>query len=67
METPKLLYSRKEAAAILSLGVRTLDELILSGAIPVVHIGRRVLVVREALLRFVDKGQSRSDSSQGEL
>ncbi len=62
-----MLYSRKEAAAILSLGVRTLDELILSGAIPVVRVGRRVLVAREALLGFVDKQQSRSDASQGAL
>lgn len=62
-----MLHSRKEAAAILSLGVRTLDELILSGIIPVVRVGRRVLVSREALLRFVNQEQSPSDASQGGL
>jgi excisionase family DNA binding protein len=62
-----MLYGRKEAAATLSLGVRTLDALILSGAIPVVRVGRRVLVAREALLRFVNKEQSRTDASQEAL
>lgn len=59
MEIHKVLYSRREAAATLSLGVRTLDELILSGSIPAVRVGRRVLIAREALLRFVDQKQSR--------
>jgi excisionase family DNA binding protein len=59
MEIRKVLYSRREAAATLSLGVRTLDELILLGAIPAVRIGRRVLIAREALLRFVDQKQTR--------
>jgi excisionase family DNA binding protein len=52
METTRLLYSRREAATALSLGVRTLDQLILAGIIPVVRVGRRVLISRDSLLDF---------------
>ena len=54
METTRLLYSRREAATALALGVRTLDQLILAGSIPVVRVGRRVLIPRESLLEFAD-------------
>jgi excisionase family DNA binding protein len=47
-----MLYSRREAATALALGVRTLDQLILAGTIPVVRVGRRVLISRETLLSF---------------
>ena len=52
MEPTRLLYSRREAATALALGVRTLDQLILAGTIPVVRVGRRVLISRDSLLDF---------------
>lgn len=52
METSKLLYSRKEAASALSLGVRTVDHLVASGQLPVKRIGRRVLIPAQSIKNF---------------
>lgn len=49
---PKLQYSRKETAKLLSIGVRSLDRLIAGKEIAVRRIGRRVVVTREALAQF---------------
>ena len=49
---PKLLYSRKEAARLLSLSIRSLDYLIESIQIAVVRIGRRVFIRHQELLRL---------------
>jgi excisionase family DNA binding protein len=54
MEPTRLLYSRREAATALALGVRTLDQLIHSGKIPAVRVGRRVLISKESLEGFAD-------------
>ena len=48
----KLLYTRQEAAALLSISVESLDLIILHGDIRVRHVGRRRLVHREELERF---------------
>jgi excisionase family DNA binding protein len=57
METPKVLYSRKEAASALSLGVRTLDQLICSGELSARRVGRRVLISRESIIKFAESAQ----------
>lgn len=49
----KLLYSKANAAELLSLSVRKLDSLIANHRIVVTRIGKRVLIAREALERFV--------------
>jgi excisionase family DNA binding protein len=49
MSTPKLLYSKKQAAELLSVSLRTLDRLIATKRLVVRRIGKRVLVSREAL------------------
>jgi excisionase family DNA binding protein len=51
----KLQYSRVEAAQMLSIGVRTLDRLIAEKQLPVRRVGRRVLITRDALERFIKR------------
>jgi excisionase family DNA binding protein len=48
----KLLFSQREAAGILGISVRTLQNLIGSKQIPVRRIGRRVLIHRKDLEMF---------------
>jgi excisionase family DNA binding protein len=49
----KLLLPRTEAAHMLSISLGKLEDLIRSGQLDVVRIGRRVLVSRDALLRLL--------------
>lgn len=42
-----------EAARVAKVSVRHLQSLIASGRLPVVRLGRRVLIRRETLLRFL--------------
>ena len=48
----KILYTKREAAQLLSISVRSLDYLIFNQQIPTRRIGRRVLVHRDAIERF---------------
>lgn len=48
----KFLYRRAEAAALLSVSLRTLDELIASGAIECKRLGSRVLIPKASLVEF---------------
>jgi excisionase family DNA binding protein len=47
-----LLMSKREAAAMLGLSVRTLENLIALRELPARRIGRRCLIERQALERF---------------
>jgi excisionase family DNA binding protein len=49
---PKLLFSQKEAARILGISLRTLQNLITAREISVRRIGRRVLIYRKDLEMF---------------
>jgi excisionase family DNA binding protein len=48
----KLMYGKVEAAAMLSISVRTLDYLIANKKLPVRRIGKRVLISYQALVLF---------------
>ena len=48
----RMLYSRLEAAQILSISLRTLDHVAARGEIRVRRIGRKVLIPRTELERF---------------
>ena len=48
----KVLYTKREAAQLLSISVRSLDYLIFSRQMPTRRIGRRVLVHRDAIEHF---------------
>ena len=54
-EVGKELYSRKDAAAALSLHVTTIDMLIHTGQLRAIRNGRRVLVHRKEIERFASK------------
>ncbi len=50
--TPPLLVSKLEAARLLSISSRTLDNLLVVGELRPVRVGRRVLFSRASLERF---------------
>ncbi len=52
MTNTKLLFSKKAAAEMLDLSVRTLDYLLASGELEYRKIGRKVLIPSLALTRF---------------
>lgn len=49
----RLLFSRKEAALLLNLSGRQVTRLIQNDKLGIVRIGRRTLVSRDEILRFV--------------
>jgi excisionase family DNA binding protein len=53
-EAPTLLVPRDEAARLLSVSPRTIDAMIRRGELNRVPIGRRVLVDRSDLERFIE-------------
>jgi excisionase family DNA binding protein len=48
----KLLYTKREAAQLLSISVRSLDYLIFNRQLPARRIGRRVLIHRDVIYQF---------------
>ena len=52
MELSKLLYSKKESSILLSVSLRTVDNLISGGELHTKHLGKRVLVLAESLERY---------------
>jgi excisionase family DNA binding protein len=54
-----MFYSRKEAAQLWGISVRSLDYMIERGVIAVVRIGRRVLIQHKELERFARQNQER--------
>jgi excisionase family DNA binding protein len=50
---PDPIQTVPEAARTAKVSVRHLQSLIASGRLPVVRLGRRVLIRRESLLRFL--------------
>jgi excisionase family DNA binding protein len=53
-EVSPLLYDRHEAAARLSVSLRTIDELIQSRALEIVRIRRAVRIKPQALVNFIE-------------
>jgi excisionase family DNA binding protein len=53
--TLKLLLTRSEAAATLSISIRTLDALLARGELPTRRLGRRRLIARTDLERFIKR------------
>ena len=48
-----LLYTKKQAAHLLSVSLRTIDNLIARRELPVRRLGRRVLISRRGLEQFL--------------
>lgn len=51
----RLLYSIADAAELLSLGKRKVEELVRDGDVETVLIGRRRLIPADALTDYVDR------------
>ncbi len=51
-ESNKILYTKREAAHLLSISLRSLDYLIFSQQLPARRIGRRVLLHRDSIEQF---------------
>jgi excisionase family DNA binding protein len=55
MTNDKLLFSHKEAAALLGIGISTLSKLVQRGEVKVVRVGDRRLYSRRALEKFAEQ------------
>jgi excisionase family DNA binding protein len=51
----KILFSKREAAQVLSLSLRTIDNLIAADELATCRVGRRVLIPRTELERFIQR------------
>jgi len=57
MQTEKLTLTVDETAKILGIGRQLAYNRVKTGEIPVIKIGRRLLVPRKALERLLEQGQ----------
>ena len=58
MQTEKLTLTVDETAKILGIGRQLAYNRVKTGEIPVIKIGRRLLVPRKALERLLEQGQA---------
>ncbi len=65
--TEKVLYTKREAAQLLSISLRSLDYLIFSRQLPTRRVGRRVLVHRDSIEQFARRDHAFIRTSQGSL
>jgi excisionase family DNA binding protein len=56
--TPKLLFTRSEAAQMLALSIRTIDTLVVTKQLKAIRIGRAVRIALDELQRFLRRGHS---------
>ncbi len=65
MDSERLTFNIEEVAKLLGLGRTTTYELARAGRIPSVRLGRRLLVPRAALVRFLDEQSSGTGTQNG--
>ena len=58
MQTERATYTVDEAAKLLGIGRNLCYEKVKTGEIPVIRIGRRLLVPRRALEKLLEQGQA---------
>ena len=58
VQMPPLLHSKKQTAALLSISLRSIDNLIVRKELRPVRIGGRVLISIEELERFIKRNQT---------
>jgi len=63
----QILMSKREAARMLSLSVRTVDNLIVRKELSARRVGRRVLIPRRALEEFARRDHPTRDLSQKQV
>ena len=60
----KLGYSKKEAAQVTSLSLRSIDYLLATGKLQGVKVGRRVIIYAKSLEKLVESGTVRREQSR---
>jgi excisionase family DNA binding protein len=60
--TTRATLNRQETAELLGVDARTVTEGIRQGNIPAIHIGRRVVIPREALLKMLTEWHGKPPS-----
>ena len=63
--TSKLLLSKRDAAALLSISVRTLEYLLARKELPARRVGRRVLIPSAAIEKFASRDHTERLSRAG--
>ena len=65
-EPQQLMYSKRSAARVLDLSVRTVEYLLASGQLESRRVGRKVLIPRASLVRFASRDHAviRPDSDR---
>ena len=64
-KTESLLLGRKRTAAALDVSTRTIDNLVESGQLVPVKIGKRVMFRRSEIERFIQKSHSTKRADHG--
>ncbi len=59
MGEPERLYTRKQSCERLNCSLSTLERLIRRGEIPVVRMGRKILIRESALERWIEAQEER--------
>jgi excisionase family DNA binding protein len=59
MDEPERLYTRKRSCERLNCSLSTLERLIRRGEIPVVRMGRKILIRESALERWIEAQEER--------
>ena len=62
MGEPERLYSRKEAIQRLNCSLSTLERLIRQGELPIVRMGRKILIRESALERWIEAHEQRKEA-----
>ena len=61
MSEPERLYTRKEAIQRLNCSLSTLERMIRHREIPVVRMGRKILIRESALNRWIEEHETREE------
>ena len=59
MGEPERLYTRKQSCERLNCSLSTVEWLIRRGEIPMVHMGRKILIRESALERWIEAQEER--------
>ena len=62
MGEPERLYSRKQACERLNCSLSTLERLIRRGDLPIVRMGKKILIRESALERWIEAHEERKES-----
>jgi len=54
-----MLFSQRQTAEALAVSEKTVRRLVARGELAVIRVGRRVLITRDELARFIREGEAR--------